>query len=175
MTGTSPSDQSPTSSGVPSPQPAGLDPGAPARRPRPLAAATGQVRRRVLVVEDDRDSREMLRLILEFEGHEVHEAEDGPGGIEVAITRRPDVTVVDVGLPGMDGFEVARRIRSAPSGRDLLLVALTGHAQPEDRLRSQEAGFDIHLTKPMTREKVDELLRLVGGPTRPQGSPAVGC
>ena len=119
-------------------------------------AASGEVSappasgpRRILIVEDSRDSRDMLRFLLEHAGHEVHEAADGPSGVEAILTVRPDIALVDVGLPGLDGFEVARRVRADARGREVRLVALTGYGLPEDYRRSREAGFDAHLVKPV--------------------------
>jgi PAS domain S-box-containing protein len=105
--------------------------------------------RRILIVEDSRDSRDMLRYLLEHAGHEVHEAADGPSGVEAILKVRPDIALVDVGLPGLDGYEVARRVRAAAVGGKLRLVALTGYGLPDDHRRSQEAGFDAHLVKPV--------------------------
>ena len=105
--------------------------------------------RRILIVEDSHDSRDMLRFLLEHAGHEVHEAADGATGVEAILTLRPDIALVDVGLPGLDGFEVARRVRADERGREVRLVALTGYGLPEDHRRSQEAGFDAHLVKPV--------------------------
>jgi CheY-like chemotaxis protein len=105
--------------------------------------------RRVLLVEDNVDVREMMRTALELAGHEVHEAGDGPSGLEAGLRLRPDVVVVDIGLPGVDGYEVARRLRAAPGGRDLYLLALTGYGQPEDNRRARDAGFDAQLVKPV--------------------------
>ncbi len=105
--------------------------------------------RRILIVEDSQDSRDMLRYLLEHAGHEVHEASDGPAGVEAILSVRPDIALVDVGLPGLDGYEVARRVRAAAEGREVRLVALTGYGLPEDHRRSQDAGFDAHLVKPV--------------------------
>jgi two-component system, sensor histidine kinase len=105
-------------------------------------------RRRILVVEDNEDARAMLRLVLSLAGQEVHDAADGPAGLEAALRLRPDVALIDVGLPGFDGHELARRLR-ATLGPTIHLVALTGYGQPEDRRRAQEAGFDAHLVKPV--------------------------
>jgi signal transduction histidine kinase/CheY-like chemotaxis protein len=105
--------------------------------------------RRILIVEDSRDSRDMLRYLLERAGHEVHEAADGPSGVEAILEVRPDIALVDVGLPGLDGYEVARRIRADEAGGKVRLVALTGYGLPDDHRRSQEAGFDAHLVKPV--------------------------
>ena len=103
--------------------------------------------RRVLLVEDERDSREMLGLLLSSVGHEVRDAADGATGLDVAKNWSPDVIVVDLGLPGLDGYEVARRVRALPGGRPTL-VALTGYGFAEDRRRTREAGFDHHVVKP---------------------------
>jgi CheY-like chemotaxis protein/anti-sigma regulatory factor (Ser/Thr protein kinase) len=120
------------------------DPLPPARAPRP-----SQARRRVLVVEDNSDVREMLRAALELNGHDVHEAEDGPSGVAAARALRPEVVLVDIGLPGLDGYEVARQIRADGADDTLVLIALTGYGQPEDRRRAMDAGFDAHLVKPV--------------------------
>jgi len=112
--------------------------------------------RRILIVEDNPDSREMLRFLLELTGHEVHEASDGPGGLEALSRLRPDVALVDVGLPGFDGYELARRAREA--GHAGRLVALTGYGLPEDHRRSREAGFDAHLVKPVEPAQLSAVL-----------------
>jgi CheY-like chemotaxis protein len=104
--------------------------------------------RRILVVEDNDDAREMVRLVLELAGHEVHEAVDGPSGLATALDVRPDVALLDIGLPGFDGLEIARRVRLA-MGASIHLVALTGYGQPDDRRQALEAGFDAHLVKPV--------------------------
>ncbi len=113
--------------------------------------------RRVLVVEDQTDSRETLRMLLEVWGYEVKEAGDGLEGVEKALSWRPDVAVLDIGLPLLDGWEVARRVRDVLQGA-ILLIALTGYNQPEDRKRSAQAGFDIHLSKPACPDALRELL-----------------
>jgi signal transduction histidine kinase/ActR/RegA family two-component response regulator len=122
-------------------------------------AVTGAPRR-VLVVEDNEDAREMLRNLLLLLGHEVHEASDGASGIEEARRLRPDAALIDIGLPGIDGYEVARRIRAdVPDAR---LVAVTGYGQPEDRERALAAGFDVHLVKPVDPEQLQRLLATRG-------------
>jgi CheY-like chemotaxis protein len=114
-------------------------------------------RRRVLIVEDHDDARQMLRHLLESLGHEVHEAADGISGLDRALTLTPDAVVVDIGLPGLDGYAVARELRRAgPAGT--LLIAVTGYGQDGDRQRSAEAGFDAHLTKPIDPRALDVLL-----------------
>ena len=113
--------------------------------------------RRVLVVEDNEDSRDMLRQLLENAGHEVHDVGDGPQGVDAALRLEPDVALIDVGLPELDGYEVARRIR-AGTRRDMLLVALTGYGLAEDRERALAAGFDLHLVKPVDFDKLFDVL-----------------
>ena len=107
---------------------------------------------------DNNDARESLRAVLESAGHEIHEAEDGPGGVDAALAVRPDLALIDIGLPSLDGYEVARRIRSAPAGHGITLVALTGYSQPRDRQQAQEAGFDAHLVKPVDFAQLGELI-----------------
>jgi CheY-like chemotaxis protein len=109
-------------------------------------------RRRVLVVEDNPDARQMLRCLLEMWGHDVAEAADGDAGISAIDTYRPDVALVDIGLPITDGYELARRVQSLGARRKLLLVALTGYGAAEQRERALEAGFDLHLVKPVEPE-----------------------
>ena len=114
-----------------------------------VAAAPANGRRlRVLVVDDNADLVEMLGITVESAGHEVRTALDGPSGISAALAFRPDVVLLDVGLPGMSGIEVARELRRRPELEGACLVAVTGWSQPEDRRQTREAGFDHHLTKP---------------------------
>jgi PAS domain S-box-containing protein len=127
----------------------------PATKPAP---APSTVRRRILIVEDNDDARQMLRHLLELSGHEVYEADDGVRGLEQALVLHPDAVVIDLGLPGLDGYQVAQRIRAA-GRRDVVLVAVTGYGQREDRLRSSAAGFDVHLTKPVDPTAIDALLQ----------------
>ena len=126
-------------------------PAAPAPAPRPAARPATEARRRVLIVEDNADAREMLRVALQLSGHEIHEAVDGPGGLAAVLRLRPDITLVDIGLPEFDGYEVARKAR-AVVGDALFFVALTGYGQPEDQRQAIEAGFDAHLVKPVAPE-----------------------
>jgi two-component system, sensor histidine kinase len=105
--------------------------------------------KRVFLVDDNSDSREMYRVLLKSLGHVVYEAEDGPQAMDLLPLASPDVAFIDIGLPEMDGYELARRIRATPQGRDITLVALTGYGFPEDRERAREAGFDRHLVKPV--------------------------
>ena len=88
-------------------------------------------------------------MLLRLEGHEVHIANDGPSALELAEKFEPNIAVLDIGLPGLNGYELARRLRSRQNDRGLLLIAVTGYGQPEDRPRSQAAGFDRHMVKPL--------------------------
>ena len=116
--------------------------------------------RRILIVEDNADAREMLRVLLERQGHEVFEAADGAEGLRMALELRPNLSLIDIGLPIVDGYEVARLIReSNESGR---LVALTGYGQPEDRQRSLAAGFDDHLVKPVAPARLFQVVQKSG-------------
>ena len=122
---------------------------------------------RILVVEDNRDGRESLRDLLEIWGHEVELAENGPDGVRQALASQPAVALIDIGLPGLDGNEVAQRIRAALDGDRMALVAMTGYGQPEDRRRALQAGFDAYLVKPVDPEELARTLRDVtaGGPS----------
>ena len=129
----------------------------------PLETARPSPPCRVLVADDNADAAEMMRLMLGLRGHDVRVAEDGIGAVEVARAFEPDIAFLDIGMPRMDGYEAARRIRAL--GRRIVLVALTGWGQDEDKLRSREAGFDHHLTKPPDREVLE---RLISGCRDPQ-------
>ena len=103
-------------------------------------STTEAIRRRVLTIEDYADARDSLRSLLELSGHEVREAADGPTGVELALRLQPDVVLIDIGLPGLDGYGVARLIRSAPHGHLMVLAAVTGYGQPEDRRKRRRPG-----------------------------------
>jgi CheY-like chemotaxis protein/two-component sensor histidine kinase len=137
-----------------------LEAGSPEDHATDTPTPVGPRARRVLVIEDGEDNRVTLRAALEHMGHEVLDSSDGVTGAETAIQRAPEVVVVDIGLPGMDGFEVARRIRAA-RGSGVLLVALTGYGQPDDRRSALAAGFDVHLTKPV---ELETLAAVIGRP-----------
>ena len=107
---------------------------------------------RLLVIEDNVDARQALRMLLETVGHEVHEAADGEAGVAAALRLTPDLVLVDIGLPLLDGYEVARRLKAANG--DVRLIALTGYGRDEDKKRSQEAGFDAHLLKPVSIDRL---------------------
>ena len=116
-------------------------------------------RRRVLVVDDNVDAAESLAMVMRQSGHEVVTAHDGARGLAASAAEPFDVAFLDIALPdGLDGYEVARRMRADPRLRGLVLVALTGYGQDEDRRRSAEAGFDHHLVKPVDPEAVRKVL-----------------
>lgn len=116
------------------------------------------------MVEDHDDSRRFMQRLLRLWGYDALAAEDGPAAVEAAITHRPRVALVDLGLPGLDGYEVARQIRAA-LGAAVRLVALTGHGEPEDRDRTTAAGFDLHMVKPVHPDRLSETItHLLGGP-----------
>jgi CheY-like chemotaxis protein len=139
--GTDPSGPPPSSAGYP------------ARDPR-LATHS----RRVLVVDDNMDAAATLADLLALWGHDVRVAHTGATALETAREYQPDMVLLDIGLPGMDGYEVARRLRECEEMRGILLVAITGYGQEEDRRRSQEAALDYHLTKPVDPEALQEVL-----------------
>jgi PAS domain S-box-containing protein len=118
--------------------------------------------RRILVVDDNRDSAESLAILLRIVGNEVQIAHDGPSALEAAKAFRPAVVLLDIGLPGMDGHQVARKLRETPEGKDAVLIAQTGWGQDEDRVRSTEAGFDAHLTKPLDLAVLQSVLAKLG-------------
>jgi two-component system CheB/CheR fusion protein len=110
------------------------------------------------LIEDSADARDMLRMMLELAGHVVYDAADGQRGLALLNALRPDAAIIDIGLPGMDGYQIAKRIRQDAHGRDMLLLALSGYDAPADGDPS-ESGFDHHLVKPVDP---DQLARLLG-------------
>ena len=114
--------------------------------------------RRILVADDNADALESLARVLQLSGHEVFRAAHGRAALEIAAAQQPEVALLDVGMPLLNGYEVARRLRAEPWGKTLLLIAVTGWGQEADRLRSKEAGFDAHLVKPLDLDKLTELL-----------------
>ena len=120
-------------------------------------------KKRVLVIDDNDDARKSLAILLAFDGHETYEAANGVRGIELASHVRPEVALIDIGLPDLSGYEVARRVRMELSS-GVALVAVTGYGQPEDQRRAFDAGFDAHLVKPITIEQLNAVLAAV----RPQ-------
>ncbi|MEX2170354.1 MAG: ATP-binding protein [Pirellulales bacterium] len=113
---------------------------------------------RVLAVDDNFDGARILGMLMKESGHDVRTAHDGPTAIEVALDFRPDVVLLDIGLPGLNGYEVATRLRQQPTLNGVVLIAVTGYGQDSDRQRSQEAGFDHHLVKPADYEKLQQIL-----------------
>jgi CheY-like chemotaxis protein len=105
--------------------------------------------RRILVVDDNQDSAESLATLLRLSGNETYIAHDGLAAVEAAGTFRPDVVLLDIGMPRLNGRDAAKRIRDQPWGKNMVLVAITGWGQDEDRRKSKEAGFDIHMVKPV--------------------------
>jgi signal transduction histidine kinase/CheY-like chemotaxis protein len=133
--------------------------------PRPQRGQRSSSRaRHVLIVEDNEDVRDCLRMLLEAWGHRVEQAEDGNRGLEVLRASHPEVLLVDLGLPGIDGHSIARAARSAPDGERLLLVAISGYGAPTDRRRAEEAGFNAYLTKPVDADELSEILRRGSAP-----------
>jgi CheY-like chemotaxis protein len=103
----------------------------------------------IVVVDDNDDAASSLATLLELSGHHVRTAPDGPRALDECRTRQPDVVLLDIGLPGMDGYEVARRLKEMPAMADAILIAITGYGQADDVARSRKAGFDHHLVKPI--------------------------
>jgi CheY-like chemotaxis protein len=133
-----------------------------------LAAQTVKIQpgretpRRIVVIDDNVDAAESLAMLLRLKGHEVHVAYDGASGVDLTKKTAPDCVLVDIGLPGIDGYEVAKRLRahqSTQASDGILLVALTGYGQAEDRIMSEQAGFDHHLVKPVPQSVLEDLLR----------------
>ncbi|HET7729475.1 MAG TPA: ATP-binding protein [Usitatibacter sp.] len=131
-----------------------VQPRAAAPAPARPAAARG---RHIVVVEDNEDARETLCMVLSVAGHRVEFAADGPAGLEKVLASRPEVALVDIGLPGIDGYELARQVRAAGESQPYL-VALTGYGLPDDRRRSRDAGFDAHLVKPVDHRVLEQVL-----------------
>jgi len=128
----------------------------PAQRPA-SAAGPAVPSRDILIVEDNADARETMRRLLELQGHRVRVVAEGAAAVEAMRVAPPDVALIDIGLPGIDGYEVARRVRA--TGKPIRLIAITGYGLAEDRRRTAEAGFDLHLVKPVDHEKLAEALR----------------
>lgn len=113
---------------------------------------------RVLIIEDNQDAAEILREVLEMYEHEVAVAHSGPDGVETARAFHPQVVLCDLGLPGMNGYEVASTLRRDPETKEAHLVALTGYSQAEERARAHASGFEVHLTKPVGLDDIQRLL-----------------
>lgn len=113
---------------------------------------------RVLVVDDNVDQADSAAMLLRLSGHEIRVDYSGPAALAAAVEYQPDVVLLDIGLPGMDGYEIAQRLRQEPSLKNVVLVGMTGYGQESDRQRSQEAGFDHHLVKPVDPQKLQGIL-----------------
>jgi signal transduction histidine kinase len=131
---------------------------APAPAPPPTPAPDGQRKRKVLIIEDNADAAESLRLLLELRGHQVTLAHTGPAGVEAARREQPEVVLCDLALPGMDGFAVARALRDDPRTANARLIAVSGYGHDEDQQRGREAGFDEHVLKPIDPGELEQLL-----------------
>ncbi|HXU04270.1 MAG TPA: response regulator, partial [Polyangia bacterium] len=130
----------------------------------PVSTNVPRQQRRMLVIEDEPDIAMAMRLVLEMAGHQVAIARNGPDGLATARAFKPEVVLCDIGLPGMDGYEVARRIRADETLRASFLVALSGYAQVDDVAAARAAGFDEHLAKPASLEKVQRVLASIRAP-----------
>jgi CheY-like chemotaxis protein len=123
-----------------------------------LAAAPSPRKLRVLLIEDNEDARRPLRYLLQADGHEVLEAGNGPDGLALLLCEQPDIALIDIGLPGMSGYEVVTRLRKESTGRRPRLFAVTGYGRPEDEDAAEAAGFDGHIVKPICLDKLRECL-----------------
>ena len=134
-------------------------------------AAPATIRRRVLVADDNVDSAESLAMLLSLMGHEVEVAHDGSAAVELAGEYRPEVILLDIGMPKLNGYEAARRIRDQIWGKSAVIVALTGWGQDDDKRKAEEAGFDHHFTKPVAPGTLEMLLADAGpvGANQSQG------
>jgi len=121
----------------------------PENRPRPAKAEYSAVKRRILIADDNKDVVESFAIMLQILGHVVFTAVDGVEALEKADQCRPDVIVLDVGMPKLDGYETAKRIRQQPWGGGVLLIAVTGWGNEKDKRKSAESGFNVHLVKPV--------------------------
>jgi CheY-like chemotaxis protein len=126
--------------------------------PTPAALVVEPRTRRVLVADDNEDAGESLAMLLRLDGHEVEVANNGTEAITVFDRMRPDVAILDIGMPGLSGYEVARKIREREAGNAVMLIAVTGWGQDADKARASEAGFDHHFTKPVEPEALSALL-----------------
>ena len=130
----------------------------PAVELRDASLAPFRSRCKVLVVDDNVDSVDSLAMLLRMMGHEVETASDGASGLEKAVAFKPNVAILDIGLPKVNGYELAKQIREQPWSKNVILVALTGWGQEQHRRRSEEAGFNHHLTKPVEFDVLQEIL-----------------
>lgn len=143
---------------------------------RPVPEASASRGLRVLVVDDSDDAASTLALLLRMSGHQTTTAADGVEALQAASTFEPDAVLLDIGLPGLNGHEVAERLRAGPDGERLLLVAVTGRSQELDADDSRDAGFDAHLVKPLDLDRLLDLLAAwqPDARARPVGAAATG-
>jgi CheY-like chemotaxis protein len=134
----------------------------PSEQPAPPARDVHAPSQRILIVDDNRDSAESLMSLLQLIGHDAGVAHDGVQGLDAARSFRPDVVLLDLGLPKLNGFDVARRIREEPWGKTMALVALTGWGGPEEQEKTKRAGFDAHLVKPVHHDALTRCLAGLG-------------
>jgi CheY-like chemotaxis protein len=137
------------------PEPAG--PGQPNAQPGAGASAAPRSKR-ILVADDNADAADSLGLLLELHGNEVRTVHDGLAAVETAATFKPEIVLLDLGMPKLDGYQAARRIREQAANGEVLLIAVTGWGQEQDRRRTKEAGFDVHLVKPLDIDLLQRLL-----------------
>jgi CheY-like chemotaxis protein len=137
--------------------------------PSEVRAAAVPIRSRVVVIDDNKDAADTMAMLIEVLGGSARTANDGPSGIEAVNEFRPGIVFLDIGMPSMDGYETCRRIRMQPFSRDIVIVALTGWGQPQDKARAMLAGFDVHLTKPVDPNAVEKLLSGGAGALRDSG------
>ena len=142
-------------------------------RIKSAATAASAGGRRILIADDNEDAVESLALLLNMMGNETRTAPDGLAALQVGETFAPEIALLDIGMPKLNGYDAARRIRALPWGARLVLVALTGRSQDEDRRRSQEAGFDFHLVKPIEPAALERLLATVPSTLDSRGSAPV--
>lgn len=128
---------------------------------------------RILIVDDNADAAEMFGAMMELSGYQTRVALDGPGGLQAAREFRPDVIFLDLGMPGMDGFAVARALAADASLSRCAVVAVTGWGSTEDKRKTREAGFRFHVTKPVKKPALDQLLALVAAELESSGSESV--
>ena len=129
-----------------------------------VSSASGVTSRRILVVDDSIDGAEAMALLLKYDGHDARTAHDGHAAVTEARAFLPEVVFLDIGLPGKDGYDVARELRAEPSLNGVVLIALTGWGTEEDLRKSKEAGFDHHFVKPVEPEIIEAMLRELAFP-----------
>jgi CheY-like chemotaxis protein len=137
-----------------------------ASRDAPVPASAAAEARRVLVADDNRDGADIMALLLQQSGYDVSVAHSGPDALTAAAQNKPEIAILDIGMPGMNGYEVAQRIRREAWGKQMLLIALTGWGQEDDRRKAFDAGFDHHLIKPIDPQALEALMACASRPAR---------